>query len=177
MAKKPYNRWKSAKYIRGNIDEELTMTTLAARTLVSTLFDETVTERTYISSIDASYVLSDFTPGAGIGPFMVGVAHSDYSDSEIEAVIELANSWAEADLVSQELAKRKIRKIGIFPMVEATSVEHAVLNDGLKIHTRLGWILTVGQTLRLWAYNLGTAAVATTVPTVNVIGHANLWPK
>ncbi len=163
------------KYIKGSVDESLLLTTLAARTLVSAPFDETVEERTLISSLVATYAMGDFTVGSDIGPIMVGIAHSDYTAAEVEEVIEATNSWTEGDLVAQEVARRKVRIIGIFSMPAAGA--DAVLNEGKPIKSKLNWILNAGDTLDLWAYNLGASPVATTVPDIHCQGHANLWPR
>ncbi len=176
MAKNRKARRKMGRYIRGNVDEETGLGTLAARTLISQDFDEAVSERTLISSLVAAYTLSDLTVATNVGPIMVGIAHSDYLAAEIEAFIEATDSWAEPDLVAQEVAKRKIRVIGIFDAGDPALSGHA-LNDGKPIKTKLNWILGTGQTLQLWAYNLGSAAVGTSVPEVHCQGHANLWPR
>ena len=164
------------KYIRGSINEQLALATLAAATLVSATFDEAVQERTLVSSIVAAWSLSDFTDATGDGPIMVGVAHNDYSDAEIEAVIEATGSWDEGDLVQQELSKRKIRRIGIFGGGVQSGGQDRVLNDGKVIKTKLNWILNQGQTLKVWAYNLGSSSL-TTGALVRTEGHANLWPR
>ncbi len=164
------------RYIRGSVDEQLDLGTLAAKTLVGTAFDNTVAERTYVSSIVASWSLQGFTQASDDGPILVGVAHSDYTDAEIEEVIENTGSWDEGDLISQEKNARKVRKVGILGQGEGVD-EAFRLANGRKIKTKLGWILNAGDTLRLWAYNLGASALATTDPEVQVEGHANLWPK
>ncbi len=165
------------KYIRGQVDESVPLGTLASRTAVLAVFDETVNERTLVSSLVASYLIADMTQGAGIGPIMVGIAHGDYTAAEIEEWIENTGSWNETDLVQQEVGGRKIRQIGVFTgaNTDGAGVEH--LNNGDPIKTKLNWILTQGQTLDLWAYNLGANALATTTPTVFCQGHANLWPR
>ncbi len=90
-------RRKMGKYIRGNIAENMALGTLAANTLISGTTD-TVNERTLISSVVASYSLSGFTAGDNIGPVLVGLAHGDYSDAEIEEWVENQTSWDEGDL-------------------------------------------------------------------------------
>ena len=178
LAKHPKRRRRMGRYIRGNVDETLALTTLANRTLVAAVFDEVVTERSLISSLVASWAMDDFTAGIDIGPIMVGIAHSDYSAAEIEEYIENTASWAEADQIGQEVGKRKVRIAGIFGRGGVSgSADHQVLNNGDPIKMKLNWILNAGQTLDLWAFNLGTAAVATTVPDVHVQGHVNLWPR
>ncbi len=164
------------RYIKGAVDEEMALGTLGSKDLIATGFDQTVEERTLVSSLVATWSVKNVTPAPNAGPILVGIAHSDYSAAEIEAWLESIGSWSEGDLVSQELNSRKIRKIGIFE--NSGSVNDAsVLNDGRAIKTKLNWILTTGQNLQAWAYNLGTASFATTDPSVDIQGHANLWPR
>ncbi len=165
------------RYIRGQVDEEIALGTLASKTLVSQIFDETVNERTLVTSLIATHTMSSFTPADNIGPIMVGVAHSDYSDAEIEEFIENTGSWNEGDKVSQEVGKRLIRQIGVFDSKASGGTLDVVLNDGKPIKTKLKWILLQGQSLRQWCYNLGGSPVATTVPDVHMQGHVNLFPK
>ncbi len=168
--------WKFQKYIRGNVDNDFALGTLAASTGVVSANVDAVTERTWVSSLHATWTMSGFTVGDNIGPIEVGVAHGDYSLAEIEAWIEQNTGWAETDLVSREVANRKIRRVGVFEAPEGGGLGASVLFDRV-ITTKLGWILTQGQTIQYWAYNMGTGAVATTDPNVHVRGHANLWPR
>ncbi len=169
-------RRKYRKYLRGNVDETISLATLAARTLTSDIFDEVVFDRTFVSSIEARWSLDDFTPGSDIGPIMVGLAHSDYSQAEIEAFIENTGSWNEGNKISQEIARRKVKIVGIFgPAASANDVSR--LKDGVSVRTVLKWILLEGQSIDLWAYNLGSNPVATTIPNVHCQGHVNLWPQ
>ncbi len=175
----PKNTGKGAtrskgRYIRGDVDESLTLAALASKDVVSDVFNETVEERARISSLEASYSLSELTATANAGPIMVGIAHSDYTAAEIEEFIENAGSWSEGDKIAQEIAKRLVRIIGIFSET-GVGLSEFVLNDGKPIKTKLNWVLDTGATLKLWVYNLGTAAVATTTPVVHCFGHANLW--
>ncbi len=163
------------RYIRGNIAENLALGTLGANVLISGVTD-TVNERTLISSVVATYSLAGLTPGENIGPVFVGLAHSDYTDAEIEAWVENQTGWDEGDLASREIANRKIRRIGLFDE-PATANLSVALNEGRTIKTKLNWIVNQGQGLSLWAYNTGTAAIATTDPNVHMQGHANLWPR
>lgn len=78
MAKNQRRR-KFRRYLRGSIDEQLGLPALAATTAVETAFDETVNERTLISSIVTTIGMVDYTPEVNVGPIMVGVAHNDYT--------------------------------------------------------------------------------------------------
>ncbi len=165
------------RYIRGNVDENLGLGTLGAGTAVSVSFDETVNERTLVSSLVASWSLSNWTPINDVGPIVVGVAHSDYTDAEIQAYLDNTGSWNEGDKIQQrEVGRRLIRRVGQFEIPDDAQ-SAVVLNDGKPIKTKLNWILLQGQTLRYWAMNQGTAAIATTNPDVRLQGHANLWPR
>ncbi len=164
------------RYIRGSVDDTVSLTTLAATTVISEDFDNVVNERTLVSSIVATYAMANFTADAADGPIMVGIAHSDYTDGEIEEFIETIGGWDEGNKTAQEKMNRKIRRIGVFQS-PATAAEDVVLNDGKAIKTKLNWILLQGQTLSLWAYNMGSSALATTVPVVHAQGHCNLFPK
>ncbi len=169
-------RRRMGKYLRGSIDEDLDLGTLGTKDVVLAAFDETVNERTLVSSIVLTWTLSNFTPIASAGPILVGVAHGDYTAAQIEEYIENTGSWNEGSMIGQEQANRKIRRVGIFDTPDAAT-DSSVLNDGKSIKTKLNWILNQGETLNQWAYNLGTAALATTDPRVHMAGHANLWPR
>ncbi len=177
MSKHP-TKGRFRRYLRGRVDESVNLGTLAAKTLVSAAFDETVNERTLISSVHAIWTMREYTPAAGDGPILVGLAHSDYTDAEIEEVIENAGSWNEGDKVSQEMAKRLVRQVGVFDADSGkTAAGIYTLNDGMPVKTKLNWILLQAQTLDLWSYNMGTSPLATTAPIVAIEGHANLWPQ
>ncbi len=172
-------RFPQGKYIKGNVDELLALGTLAGRTLVGQVFDESLSEPGRISSIVATWSQQGFTAAVDDGPIMVGYAHSDYSGAEIEAVIENTGSWDLGDKVAQEIGKRLIRIVGVFRTTGpgGSSFDATVLNKGLPIKTKLNWQLNTGDTLTVWGYNLGSSALATTDPQINVEGHANIWQK
>ncbi len=157
------------RYLKGNINVQLTIGTLADNTSVSTPVGDTVNERTLISSVVANYGLRDQTPTEG--PLVVGIAHSDYTTAEIEEYLENSGSWNEGDLVNQEIAKRKIRQIGEFP----GNATEEILNDGRPVKTKCNWILTQGQTIDVWVFNKSGGAL-TGGAELMFTGHANLWP-
>ncbi len=163
------------RYIKGNIDEDFALGTLAAQTGIVEA-SPTVGERTLISSVDVVYSLAGMTAGDNIGPIEVGLAHSDYSLAEIEEFLELTSGWNEGDLVSREISNRKVRRIGVFDTPASASLD-ATLNDGKPIKTKLNWILNAGQGLQFFCYNTGGSPLATTDPNCHIVGHANLFPK
>ncbi len=186
MARRPKRRYKRRKitqrsmanYLKGNIDIDIAMGTLASDTALLAATN-TVIEKTRCTSINNRYVYSGYTVAVDQGPVMVGVAHSDYSLAEIEAWIEQTSSWDAGNLVAKEISQRRIRRIGIFPIAGSTGgVGNAtVLNEGRPIRTRLNWMLMTGQGLVFFVYNLGTVALASTDPNVNIQGDAHLFTQ
>ncbi len=174
LAKKRGKKRSMGRYIKGNVDEDFALGTLAGNTAILEA-SQVVGERTRITSIDCSWTLSDFTPGDNVGPIECGVAHSDYSLAEIEEVLEATSSWNEGDKISQEIQRRLVRRIGVFQHSDA--LEDSVLNEGQPIKTRLNWILNAGQGLNFWVYNQGSGSLATTDPNMHIVGHANLFPQ
>ena len=178
MAKKPSaaRRRKFRKYLKGQVDHNLALGTLGAKTVIRTNVGDTVNERTFVSSARLSWSMDNYTKAATDGPILVGIAHGDYTAAEIEGWLENSDSWNEGNLVQQEISKRKIRLVGTFES-PVDSAAASRLNDGKPITTKLGWILLQGQTISVWAYNLGSSAIGTTDPNVRAQGHANLWPQ
>ncbi len=123
--------------------------------------------------------MDQFTPGASDGPILVGIAHEDYTSTEIEEWIEQVLSWDEGDMIGQEIAKRKIRQVGVLnALVSGGTAANSswTIADGREITTKAGWIINPTKTIKIWAYNMGSGALSTTDPAVRAQGHANLWP-
>ncbi len=172
-------RRKFRRYLRGQISFTFDFGSLASKDLVLAPVPDVLTEKAWLSSVKSTYSLTDVTDSTqDAGPVLVGIAHSDYTAAEVEAWIENLGSWEQGDKISQEIAKRMIRRVGVFPGKDANNLEQAqVLNLGRPITTKCGWQLTTGQTVDFWVYNMGTGVFATTTPTVHFEGHANLWPN
>ncbi len=165
------------EYLRGAIDLQVDLGTLAAATGIKTSVGDTVSNRAWVSSIKCTYSIGNVTPAAGVGPIQVLACHSDYTLAEVEEWIENTNSWSTADPVqSREVAKRLIRRVGTIGGGVSSAAEVMTMNDGKFVHTKLGWHINNGQTVAFVLYNMGSAAYATTDPDVDIMGHANLWP-
>ncbi len=169
MAGKPRRRRRMGRYIRGVVDEGTLMGALATDIVILGPFDETVAERTLISSIVATWSLEGT---AGEGPIVFGVAHSDYSATEVQEYLDSTLSWTEQDMIAQERGSRKVRVIGTFSGANATEV----FNDGRPVKTKLNWMLRTGQTLDMFVLNRHSATL-TSGGVVECNGHANLWPR
>ncbi len=136
------------------------------------IFGSVVFDRTFVSSVVATWNLRDLTVAEG--PIICGLAHSDYSSAEIEGWLENLGGWNEGNLVSQEVAKRKIKIVGTMHSVVTTFEIN--LNEGQEIHTKLNWVLMEGQSVQQWAFNRGGANLTTGAIQL-IVGHANLWPS
>ncbi len=170
MAKKGGGRRRGGRnWLKGTVLEGLALSTLATSTLVAADMSA-VNERTYAASAWLQWSIRGLT--AGEGPIRVGLAHSDYTTTEIEEVLEATDSWNEGNFVAQEVSKRKVREVGVFSG-ESTD---EVLNDGKPIKTALRWILLQGQTIQVWAYN-ASGGTLTTGAVVGAAGHCWLQPK
>ncbi len=147
----------------------LALGTLADDVVVGAVLTDTLAESAFLISVKLVWTLSNLTPGEG--PIEVGVAHSDYSDAEIEAWIENTGSWdPSTDKVAQEIARRKIRLVGSFAGITAEEV----LNDGKPIKTTCKWQLTTGQSLKWWAYSRAGVTNLTTGSSLKIDGPAYL---
>ncbi len=168
MARKRGRRRR--KYIRGGIDTEIALGALLSKKAIGANVPNAVDDTTWLSSVVLGWSWDQATVDEG--PLVYGVAHSDYSDAELEEWVELNASWTRGDLIAQEKGRRKIRQIGTLAL-DAISGD---TNDGKVIRTKCGWILVEGQTVQCWAYNLG-AGTLTTGASIFATGHANLWPQ
>ncbi len=110
---------------------------------------QTLTEERRILSLEATHHWRDMT--AGDGPIIVGVAHSDYTATEIEQALEATGAWDEGDLVSLEHSKRLVRRIG------SLSEQIPTINDGNPVKIRLNWRIATGDGIQFWALNQAQA--------------------
>ncbi len=176
MAKKRGRRRKFRPYLKGQLDVTKLLGTLGSETTISVAVIDTVEEKAWLSSVKATFSMKNFTKAADSGPITFGLAHSDYTNAEIAEYLDNLSSWSQGDLRNQEIARRKIRRIGQFTTPDAIT-ETAWFNQGRPITTKCGWQLITGQTVKFWWHNEGAAALATTDPVCQVNGHANLWPN
>ncbi len=121
---------------------------------VSAQASGTFTTNKFLISADFAWNIQNKTDNEG--PIIVGLAHGDYTAAEIEEWVEATASTDDADMIANERRKRKIRWVGSFA---GENTEEA-LNDGVPIHTKLGWVQQEETFLTLWAYNLAGATIA-----------------
>lgn len=129
------------------MSESLATGALAVNTVTGTNFANSFRREAYVISGDFTATMHGHT--AGEGPIVVGLAHSDYSDAEIEEWLEANGSWDISDKIAQEHARRKCRILGTFSGVGVTET----LNDGKPFRKKIGFTVESEHTLKLWAYN------------------------
>jgi len=174
MARKRGKGRKYRRYMKGQISHSMAVGALATQDVKTSSNSEVLTESAWLSSVKAIWAMQGGAFGADEGPVLVGISHSDYTAAEIEEWIENAASWDQNDEVGKEVARRKIRRVGIFHGLGVTT-EAEVMNDSKPIHTKCGWLMGTGQTVTMWAYNTGTETLQSGYD-VKIEGHANLWP-
>lgn len=139
-------------------------TALAVETATGALADQTVLAAPLSSVSDEEYRaislklwLSIRAHTAGEGPILVGVAHNDYSVTEIKQYIEATATMTRNNMIAAEQANRFIRRLGVFAGDAVTET----LNDGNPIHVKLNWHVVDGTALQIWAYNQSGATLTT----------------
>ncbi len=152
MANKPKRR---SGFRRLPFQHNMVLLTPATGTVVKGDFAQTVDDKMWFISAELVWGLQALTPGEG--PITVGLAHGDYSATEIEEFIEASASWDAGDKVSQEQRRRKIRIVGMF----SGEVADEVLNNGNPIKTYLGMSIEEGETVATWAYNQSGGTLTT----------------
>ncbi len=168
MARKGRGR-KRSFILKGEVDETLALGTLASAVVIGDGFNDTVDDSAWAISAELTWTIRDRTVNQA--PIIVGLAHGDYTDAEIEEFLENTGSWTRGDLIAQEIGRRRIRVVGSFEGLTPDEV----LNDGKTIKTKLGFLLLPGQTVKLWAWNK-SGATLTTGAAIGVFGHVWLRP-
>ncbi len=151
------------------VQATITLSTLAAKDLLAAAMIGVSTSDYRIVSTDLTWGLNNLTEGDG--PILVGLAHGDYNDAEVEEAIEVANI-NQATKTEQEQANRLVRDVAILGAQGAGT--QFVANGGEPIKTRLNWRINTGKSVSMWAYNLDTAAMQTGA-IVTATGH--VWVK
>ncbi len=123
-------------------------------------------------TLDASYSWSD-TSNATDDSMEFGIAHGDYTATEIEECLEAQAAIDIGLKVEQEQANRLVRVIGIFSNEGAAS-GGAQFNDGKRYKMRLNWLIGAGDLIQVWMRN-ASGTIYTTGSAVIVTG--DLWVK
>ncbi len=162
LAKHPKRRY-SLKRIR--ITPERTLTTLGSDTALIATISGTGDLSYRAVTVKGVWTMLGLTSGEG--PVTVGYAHSDYTVAEIKECLEAQLSINQGNKIENERANRLVRIVGSF-------AANLALNDGRPIKTRLNWLISVSDSVNMFAFNEDTAAL-TTGAVVNLQG--DMWVK
>ncbi len=161
MAKKPKRRFNLR---RVRLTPELDLSTLGSDTTVVQTIVGTAVSSYRCTSVKNTWNLVGLT--AGEGPITVGIAHSDYTVTEIKECLEASGSIDPGDKIQQERANRLVRIVGVLDEVQSS------LNEGKPLSTKLNWFIAVGDSINMWATNEGVAALTTGA---QVKANGNAW--
>ncbi len=153
LAKARRSRRRNPNFRAVRVLGSLALGALADNTFVKSAIGETGQE--YIAiSMDCYAAIKNHT--AAEGPIAWGIAHGDYTVTEIKEWWESNGSIA-GDKVQDEYRRRLIRQVGIFPGLATDEV----LYDGRAKRVKLGFRIQESKTLSLWAVNLSDGTLTT----------------
>ncbi len=102
-------------------------------------------------SLDYAALWADISAAID-GGAAFGVAHGDYTDTEIFEAITAAGSISRGDKILNEKANRLVRVLGFFQGGIIGDGE-SVFNDGRRTKVRLNWFIPIGKTVKLFIWN------------------------
>lgn len=146
------------------VNNELALATLAKDALLASVLGASPGEEMWLKLARFTWTIKGIT--AGDGPWLVGVAHEDYSNAEIEEYLEAAAQWDIGDKIAQEQSARKIRVVGLLHGPGGTDVGE-VLNNGNPIDTPLRFKVQEDQSLKIWVLNKGVTMTTGAILIVN----------
>lgn len=120
-------------------------------------------EDLFCISADLNWYVRGLTAGQG-DPMTVGVAHSDYSDTEIRECVD-GTYTSPDELIEKEQTMRKVRKSAqMMPLDDDNDhvILHAVpIFEGWSMRTRMGWSIGDGKAASAWIWNRSGGALTT----------------
>ncbi len=153
---------------RVRVTPELALSTLAPATAVTVALVGASDSQYRAISVIATWAVANLTDGEG--PVTVGIAHNDYTLTEIKECLEAALSISQGNKIANEQANRLIRIVGSI----GGSGGPTVLNGGKPVKTRLNWFMPAGQSFKIFAWNESTGSL-TTGARLNIQG--DVWVK
>ncbi len=151
---------------RVRVTPEIALATLASDTAITTALTGNSTVPYRAMSVIATWAVAGITVTEG--PITLGLAHSDYSVTEIKEALEAGASIDPGNKIANEQSNRLIRIVGVVDENAPT------LNNGRTIKTRLNWAISIGQAVNMFAFNEDTASLSTGAK-FTLTG--NLWVK
>ncbi len=150
---RPKRRWNPNNAVV-RITTTKVLSTLASKTILLEALTVVSGNEYRAISLKIAWSLQALT--AGEGPVHVGVAHGDYTVTEVDEWMESQSSMSRGNLIEHEKASRKIRLVGTF-----SGEANESLNNGRPIRTKLNWAVVGDEVINLFIYNGGAAPLTT----------------
>ncbi len=157
-----HGRRYNANFRAIRVAVSLNLSTLASATHLKATMITTDNEM-FIISTDLLWSVKGLT--AGEGPLQVGIAHGDYSVTEIKEWFESSGSATTGNMIAQEQSKRRCRGSGVFNGLNTEET----LNDGKPIRTKARFSIPDAGTVDMWVRN-DSGATLTTGASVQCVG-------
>ncbi len=150
--KKPYQKYNSA-FQAIPIDGGVNLGALANNAaIVGNL--TTFTDDFWGQSADLSWTTSNATVGEG--PLLVGLCSSDLTAAQVAEAI-LATPDSRSDIVAREQARRPVRRVGKFTVLNT----HEVLADGKNIRTPVKMYFAEATQMNIFVFNASGSTLTT----------------
>lgn len=136
----------------------ISLLTLADGVVIdANVFTNNFTENFYAISMKGTWSLRNATVNEG--PLTFGMAHSDYSVTEISEKLTSDESNVRGDKIEVEQASRAVRRAGVFP--GAPSSGDVVHNDGRVSTLPLKFLIGNGFNIAMWVRNQSGGTLTT----------------
>lgn len=159
MAKKKRDR----NFVVIPVAGSLALSTLADDAVLSVDLTGSLGEDLFVISTDLNWYIKGLTAGQG-DPMTVGIAHSDYSDTEIREAVD--GTFTDPDeLIEKEQTMRKVRKSGVMMIVAGADTDTQLVfvpfmtDRGSR--TPAKWSVGDGHALSGWVWNRSGGALTT----------------
>ncbi len=136
------------------VNTKILLSTLADKTMITGDLIGSVAEEVFILSADLMVSMTGHT--AGEGPLQVGIAHGDYTVTELKEWFE-STDVLNGDKIEEEESRRLSRDIGVLSGVGTDEA----MNDGKPRRVKMKFRVSDGESLNGWVYNNAGGALST----------------
>lgn len=147
----------------GRVNESLALGTLATNTFLTGALFTNGTGRKFLISADLSWNWSEVTQGNG--PINVGVAHGDYTTTELLEWFSSASFTQSNKQEREENARgRFVKQAGTISAMaggSGTNTAAGQLAQGGLKRLKLGFLIEDGEAVNVWAHNADAVLLAT----------------
>ncbi len=129
--------------------------TLGSGVVIKSNLMTNLSEDFFVISADLHFEIRDGTVGEG--PLQVGLAHGDYTVTEIKECLDVDLSNP-SDKIAVERSRRLVRRAGFFQQNLSAAGEQMPQNGEVKRY-KLKWMINDGVSLDFWVHNQSGGAL------------------